>query len=354
MVKLNSWMVLGWLPLLAFPLISGLNAAQAKSLGSFTATRACAAPRAINGQNPGKVQLTVGKRYEVVGFNSPARKFVWLHIAGAKPERRWVSITCGTLQATPTPTNPDSGSPSRPTPSTLLPFFDQVNNPVSVAFPTEQRVDITPPTPQLTAFDQAVLQSCGAIGSKVPASRFKQLLSDHPQVLSQIQQAVGRELLPGRRTAAEFLDDLTAVWFDREGFEHIFCGELESSQKIGGLHFMGRYLQLQRQGIGGRLPNNSQREEVVPGAVYTLGVVVKQGDRQFTDTLKGYAYEHADSILINATRAFKAQGNAQGACLYPVTDARTNKSFQAVFVKDRQAIVTFYPDATPRGKACRE
>lgn len=60
----------------------------------------------------------------------------------------------------------------------------------------------------------------------------------------------------------------------------------------------------------------------------------------------------AAEILIDATKAFKSQGNQQGACLYPVRDQNSGKSYQAVFVKDRNAIVTFYPDATPQGKVC--
>jgi hypothetical protein len=70
-----------------------------------------------------------------------------------------------------------------------------------------------------------------------------------------------------RKSDADFLDDLTAIWFNRRGFEHIFCGDINNSTTIGGLHFAGRYLQLQNQGIAGRLPNNSNREEVIPGEV---------------------------------------------------------------------------------------
>ena len=72
-----------------------------------------------------------------------------------------------------------------------------------------------------------------------------------------------------------------------------------------------------------------------------------------SDRIKGYALvSDAAEILIDATKAFKSQGNKQGACLYPVRDQNSGKSYQAVFVKDRNAIVTFYPDATPKGKVC--
>lgn len=238
--------------------------------------------------------------------------------------------------------------------TSLQPFFDQTNNPVPVAFPTGQRLDITPPPPQLNSFDRAVVKICGPIGTRVRAESFKQLLSYYPDVLQKVQQLSGGELRPGRKTKAEFLEDLTSIWFRRRGFEHIFCGEIYNPRDIGGLHFVGRYLQLQNQGIGGRLPNNSQREEVITGIIYTIGVVLKQGDRLVTDVIKGYAYvSNAQEILLAATQAFKAQENTEGACIYSMRDQETGQSFPSVFVRESNAIITFYPDATPSGRPCK-
>jgi len=263
----------------------------------------------------------------------------------------WLGITAGVLFSLVGLSALAAGSTSR---SAFAPFFDGVNNPVSVSVPADRRVDMTPEPPKLGVLDQDVLQTCGEIGTTVRSEAFKQLLARHPDLLRQIQTAVGGELLRGRNSQAEFRDDLTAIWFDRQGFEHIFCGELAGAQKIGGLHYVGRYLQLQRQGIGGRLTGNARKEEVVPGVLYTLGVVIRRGDRTYTDNRKGYPYvSDARELLVDISRAFKLQGNAQGACLYTVQDADSGKSYPAVFVKDRRAIVTFYPDATPRGKACR-
>ncbi|HEY9861033.1 MAG TPA: EndoU domain-containing protein [Candidatus Obscuribacterales bacterium] len=341
-----------------------IDKAQAQVLqpGTLTVTQTCPATRAINGANPGNIRVTKNQRYEVIGFNSAERQFVLIKIPNATPERRWVSVNCGTFQAgsppNSSPTNGNASEPrtrsSNPSNTTLLPFFDQANNLEVHRFPAGRPTDITPPPPNLTAFDQAVLQACGSIGSTVNANTFKQLMASHPEVLRQIQAAVEGELLPRRKTQAEFLDDLTAAWSNRGGFEHIFCGELEGPQKIGGLHFVGRYLQLQNEKMGGRLANNLNREEVEPGVLYTLGVVIKRGNQTWTDDIKGYPLiSNAEEMLLDATKAFKAQGNAQGACLYRVQDQPTGKSYQAVFVKDRNAIVTFYPDATPSGKPCR-
>jgi hypothetical protein len=238
--------------------------------------------------------------------------------------------------------------------ATLQPFFDNVNNPVSVGFPAGQQLDITPPAPQLNSFDQAVVKTCSSIGSRVSPNQFKQLLSSYPSVLQKLQKVSGGELRPGRSKTSEFLQDLTNIWFKRRGFQHIFCGEIYNANDIGGLHFSGRYLQLQNQGIGGRLLNNFQREEVVPGVIYTMGVVIKQGNRTVTDTIKGYGYlSNAEEILLDATRAFKGQGNTEGACIYSTQDRETGKTFPSVFVRENNAIITFYPDATPKGKACK-
>ncbi|WP_445638501.1 EndoU domain-containing protein [Nostoc sp. DSM 114161] len=236
----------------------------------------------------------------------------------------------------------------------LLPFFDNVNNPVPVGFPAGQQLDITPPPPQLNSFDQAVLKICGPIGTRVSANSFKQLLSSYPDVLQKVQQASGGELLPGRRKKAQFLEDLTNIWFQRRGFEHIFCGEIYNANDIGGLHFYGRYLQLQNQGIGGRLSYNQRREEVVPGVIYTMGVVIKQKNRTVRDVIKGYGYlSNAEEILLDTTKIFKLQGNNEGACIYNVRDRETGKSFPTVFVREEKAIVTYYTDATPFGAKCK-
>ena len=210
----------------------------------------------------------------------------------------------------------------------LIPFFDNLNNPVPVGFPRGQQLDISPPPPQLNAFAQEVLKACGSIGSNVNPNRFKNLLSANPQVLDKIQQVTGGELRAGRRRKSDFLQDLTNVWFHNKGFEHIFCGEIYNENDIGGFHFYGRYLHLQNQGIAGRLPNNSQREEVIPGVIYTMGVEIKQGNRVIRDVIKGYGYlSNAEEILVDATKAFKVQGNLEGACIYNIATTKSVRTY---------------------------
>ncbi|MEB3215537.1 MAG: EndoU domain-containing protein [Nostocales cyanobacterium 94392] len=236
----------------------------------------------------------------------------------------------------------------------LLPFFDNQDNPVPVNYPRGAKLDITPPAPQLNSFDKAVLKTCGSIGKRVQPSQFQQLLSNYPEVLVKVQQATKGELRPNRKSKSEFLQDLTNIWFKNKGFEHIFCGEIYNENDIGGLHFYGRYLQLQEQKIGGRLPVNPGRQEVVPGVIYTMGVIIKQPNRIVRDQIKGYGYlTNAEELLVDVTKVFKQQGNTEGACIYQQVDKETGISFPTVFVRRNQGIITFYPDATPEGDKCK-
>ncbi|AFY32282.1 EndoU domain-containing protein [Calothrix sp. PCC 7507] len=243
---------------------------------------------------------------------------------------------------------------AQPQTTQLLPFFDNVDNPVPVGFPAGEQLDISPLPPKLNPFDEAVLNTCGSIGTRVSADKFQQLLSNYPDVVKKLQQVSGGELRPGRKNKAQFLEDLTNIWIKRRGFEHIFCGEIYNANDIGGLHFYGRYLQLQNQGIAGRLPNNQAKEEVIPGVIYTVGILIKQGSRTVRDNIKGYSYlSNAQEMLLDATKVFKLQRNTEAACIYIVKDSETGTTFPTVFVSKEKAIVTFYPDATPQGAKCR-
>lgn len=57
--------------------------------------------------------------------------------------------------------------------------------------------------------------------------------------------------------------------------------------------------------------------------IYTMGVVINQGDRIVTDVIKGYGYlSNAQEMLLDATKIFKLQGNTEGACIYNVRDGK--------------------------------
>jgi hypothetical protein len=101
------------------------------------------------------------------------------------------------------------------------------------------------------------------------------------------------------------------------------------------------------------LPYNHQQEETLEGAVYTLGVLLRYGDRVLIDRRTGYALvTDAAELIIAATQAFKTKSRARTVCTFSVVDADSGHTYPAVFVKEDNAIVTFYPDVTPTDRPC--
>ncbi|HEY9885064.1 MAG TPA: EndoU domain-containing protein [Thermosynechococcaceae cyanobacterium] len=343
--------------------------AQVPPVGTFTATQACPATQGINGKNPGNIKLTVGTLYTAEGFNSPQRQFVLLEVPQVTPNRRWVKATCGDFQAsgavnpspTPSPVSPTPSPTSQP--ASLLPFFDTEDNPVSVDFPSGAQKDISPPPPELEEFDRKILALCGGkFDAPVSDVKFRQLMTFYPDVVRKLKQVTDGELKPNRRSNSQFLDDLTAIWFEQKGFKHIFCGE-QDGKSIGGLHFVGRYLEFQQNGVAGRIlrtgDGRKATQEVVDGEIYTFGVAIVQNGRVIADNpVKGYPYTlNAQEMLLEATRGFKlfkSTAKESKGCLLTIAVPGTTPH-QAVFVKKAGAIRTFYPDATPdtnRNSSC--
>jgi hypothetical protein len=324
-----------------------VSTAQAQALFSqpktFTVTSSCNATTSISsGSNP--TALTVGQGYTALGENKiPGGTHAWITVP-AVGGNRWVDLGCGTYgSATPSPT--PSGVPL---PAGSVPFFDNTNNPVSgLAFGSP--ADVTPPAPTLNSFDTAVVNLCSAPGTVVSTTNFKSMMNANPTVLTNVKAALGGFVISGRTTTTQFLDDLTALWFNAKAFDHVFCGEPVQGGAIGGLHFVGRYLELQQKGLAGRLANNTSREEVLPGAIYTIGAIMKVGSGTSQSSVKGYPYTlNAEKLLTLAAKAYKTNPNTTStsqACLLPVTDS--GKTFKTVFVAKFGGIRTFYPDATP-------
>jgi hypothetical protein len=105
------------------------------------------------------------------------------------------------------------------------------------------------------------------------------------------------------------------------------------------------------------MPANRDSEEVAPGTVYSLGVQIHSNGRKAVSERKGYGLTlSAEDILKAVTRAFAenpASGSTNEGCLLSVEDE--GKRIKAVFVRRKQGIRTFYPDATPdraRNPAC--
>ena len=259
---------------------------------------------------------------------------------------------------------PKPPKPKPVKPGELQPFFDSVETGELLSFPRGIEVDATPKPPMVTAFDQQVLNICGAFGSGVSVDQVRSVLEKNPDIVAQIKQAVEESVVqppgvPVRRQSKEgFFEDLVAMWTGQRGFEHIFCGQVKGNQ-IRGLHFAARYYELQRKGIAGRLPSNQRQEEVIPGLVYTVGIQAKVNGRMLNDPKAGYSYvSSALEILIDGTRAYNQfkinSGQNNAVCLSKIEDVATRQSFKAVFVKNDRGIVTMYPDVTPNAgdRAC--
>ncbi|NJN49478.1 MAG: EndoU domain-containing protein [Alkalinema sp. RL_2_19] len=348
--------------------------AQAKAPQQFfKATIDCAATRAIRGGNPDNIRLNIDRVYPTLGINRKNGSHVLLNIAEAKPIRRWVPISCGEFQAdageaaprpetnppiidppnnrpdpviTPIPpiSRPGAECPVAPVPQT---FFDRRCTLVPVGNLTQPQ-DITPPPPTLSAFDQRIVELCGTtFNATVSPRQFEQLMRDYPDVRQRLQNEVGGTLRPGRSTPTQFISDLSNAWFKEDGFRHIFCGDqggsASSNTGIGGLHFYGRYLDLQSRGLAEMIRatqgGKDAIEEVVPGVIYTFGVKAKLPNGQtLNHFIKGYGYTlDAQEILLYSTKAFK-QSTAP-ACLITINDMTVapfpvrSVTFKAKFVR---------------------
>lgn len=342
--------------LVAIAGFSGAVQAQAffSSAKTFTLTNRCPATTSISGSNP--IYFNAGTAFRAVGENKSSGATHAYVENSSFSGRRWMALSCGTYgTGGSTGGGSTGGGSTTQLPSGTTVFFDNVNNPVSgLAYGSP--ADVTPSAPTLNAFDNAVNAFCGAPGTVTSSTGFKTLINNNPTVRDNIKAAVGGFLVSGRTTTTQFVDDLANVWYVAKGFDHVFCGEPVSGGSIGGLHFVGRYVDLQNKGLAGRLSGNLSKEEVIPGAVYTMGVKMKVGSSFAQSPIKGYGYTlNAEDILTVVTKAYKANPNTSTtskACHLRVTD--NGKTFTTVFVAKQGGVRTFYPDATPGSNpSCR-
>lgn len=308
--------------------------------GELKAATACEAFQSIHRQtNPGNVRIVAGESYPVRGLNRPNGEWVHIVVDEASPRDRWVRRDCGTLTAAAD--GPDTPEPPGGA-AELRPIFDTSS---------DGPPDPTPPPPPLDAFDRAVLEVCGPWGSVPRDAAFRAML-DRPELAADVRamyEALDRGVGERRTDLDTFKRDLTRAWFDQAGFAHIFCGEPGTST-IGGLHFRGRYLQLQEQGTIGRLTSAECRITEIEPPVYTFGVRYRTASGRLAEACpKGYPADlGARDMLIEATLAYESmmRSPSRQMCLKRVT--RGGSDYLAVLVVKSGAIRTFYPDATPQ------
>lgn len=221
-----------------------------------------------------------------------------------------------------------------------------------------QEPEYIPPFPELTDFDQGVLRVCGEWGEYPDEESFRILLDcpQHQETVKKIYDELDHQIIKAEASLEVFKDELTHIWFtnsgrekETTGFGHIFCGEVGKSN-LGGMHFMGRYVEAQEKKWAGAIWNNSSlcNEVDINPPVYTFGVQYLNKDGKVkVKCPNGYVYNlHADDILISATKAFKELGK-DGMCLYEME----SDDYKSVFIRNNDAILTFYSDLTPK---CQE
>lgn len=315
----------------------------------FKVTKSCKAFKGLS-NGKGALRVRAGQTYQAFGENAQTGG---THAFIATPgSRRWLSLSCGdyTADRPPFKSGQGGGTPGGTSHQSCLPFFDHDANPVKVK--NNPSADITPPPPEIDPFGKAVNEVCGPSGKTTGRIEFVKLMKAHPGVLTDLMSFTDGKVFGNKASTQDqdvYLQDLVKAWYDVHAFDHIFCGETEIDKKIGGLHFQGRYQQLQKTGEACRQPNFAMNE-VVPGSVYSMGVKMKKVNGQWiSHEIKGYGLTFsAADILKVATRAFSENPTSSSdsvACLQQVADGPAN--YTTVFVRRKQGIRTFYPDATP-------
>lgn len=319
----------------------------------FVLDRACDAVTSIK-KHSNVSTLAAGQAFPALGTNrEPQPTHAYLQIGA---DKKWVELSCGHYSRVPATAATESRLTTEA--RNCLPFFDNHHNPVRLK---NGLADITPPAPSLDAFGQAVNTVCGAAGNKVSPEAFKQMLRQHPEVLARIKTFTQDKVFanrPAKANPEDYLTDLTEAWFAVHAFEHIFCGEPEANGPIGGMHYVGRYLQLQQTGEACRM-DNLRQNEVVPNVLYSMGVIMQFGNYTARSSIKGYGLSlSAEDLLKLGTRAFTDNPtdsrDKTTACLLPIQD--DGYQLTAVFARRNAGIRTFYPDASPSptDPACKQ
>lgn len=272
----------------------------------------------------GDVKTVIGKEYMVVdtaGVNYP--DYVHVKIDNEYPEDRWVHKSCGSISAK----------------DTFTPFFvEDGKNEGQAMFPTT------------TKFDELALKKCGDWGSAIVKEDLDILFSG--KVLQHLYVNLDKSVITKNADIDAFKKELVTVWLQNTAFEHVICGEPTGSHVLGGLHYVGRYLDLQKNHWGGL--NDSCAAQEIRDPVYTIGVdfLNSYGDM----TVKcpsGYNWNmNVIDILLEGTKAFKEASKNHSTEKFACTYTNEN-NFHFTFVAKEGAITTFYPTVNEQKEPCQ-
>jgi Bacterial EndoU nuclease len=241
-------------------------------------------------------------------------------------------------------------------------FFDNTNNPVAVAFPTSGSADVTPPMPSMSNFDLSLVAICPDSIDPEPSGQ-RTLLTN--LVNSSASSAEKSQLSTAAGGSAN-LTKLYDAWFARGAFHHVFCGEPKvsgSTVGIDGLHWRGRYVDLQLAGLAtlSEQQLSLKNSEVIAGQVYSFPTEGQcrrsaSGSREFCSSkLKGYGYgQNGATMLAMGYQAYKKlapTSSTYKVCYFSQVINTAGDKIYFLTVGNNQGIVTFYPDATPNFSA---
>ena len=202
--------------------------------------------------------------------------------------------------------------------------------------------------PALTPTDREVLQICparpDASVSRGDVERFFRAHLDDPR----IQRALSRAGRSGNRE--ENVAWLTGLWVGtgpRNAFTHVFCGDDWTRGKIGGLHWLPRYAQLEQEGkVCYRGPAHGT--SALKDAQYTFRFVGVSPWSCAVKQVGGFTEDHDPVTLVAlGTRAFvrccpRDGKNAVG--VYAAPDlGRTPFKIACGTRNGTYGIATFYP-----------
>jgi len=280
--------------------------------------------------------------HRVVAHLEPGKTYRLLKTGG--PEHRWCKlqtpagpgwVVCadgtGSLPTGASPA-PPGGSRSCPTTCNASPLF--------------------PAMPELTAADREVLQACparpDASVSRGDVERFFRAHLDDPRIQTALSRA-GRS--GNREDNVTWLTDLWVGTGPRNAFTHVFCGDDWTRGKIGGLHWLPRYAQLE------------QDKRVCYGGPVHGGAALRDGEYTFrfrgvapwscaVKDVGGFTADHDPVTLVAlGTRAFvrccpRQSANAVG--VYAAPDLGGQRFKIACGTRNgTYGIATFYPVDEP-------
>lgn len=189
--------------------------------------------------------------------------------------------------------------------------------------------------PNLNDFDKQVLRLCGNWGSEVERGSFADLLKG--SIFDELYFFLDKTIITNNAEPVVFKKELLDIWFNEKGFQHIFCGTPQN-KKLKGLHYAGRYLEMQEKGWGGK--NARCKKTYVNNAVHTIGIdfIDKTGNLAYKCP-NSYLYGfNAFDLLLHATKAFKESANLSSS-LYKIP---TSPPIEVTFIKKNNAILTFF------------